>query len=76
MPRARQALGDKVLQGNLDPLLLQTNPAVVRERTQAILNSLGGVRHVMNLGHGILPQTPLECVDAFVETVREWTPPA
>jgi len=67
---ARTALPGHVLQGNLDPLVLVAGPEATRTRTQRVLAEGGGSRHVFNLGHGILPQTPLESVDALVETVR------
>lgn len=62
------------LQGNLDPTLLFAPPALLREETRAMLDALRGERHVANLGHGILPQTPIEGVQAFVDTVTTWTP--
>jgi uroporphyrinogen-III decarboxylase len=36
-----------------------------------MLAETGGVAHVANLGHGVLPQTPIESVEAFFEAVRE-----
>ena len=72
LDRARRRLGDSVaLQGNLDPAALFAPPDVVRRRVAALLESMSGdPGHVFNLGHGILPETPLESVDALVETVR------
>jgi uroporphyrinogen decarboxylase len=71
--RARRELGDeKALQGNLDPLALMAGPEATRERTQAILDAAGGQGHIMNLGHGILPKTPIASVETLVETVRSW----
>jgi uroporphyrinogen decarboxylase len=69
---ARAALPDGILQGNLDPVLLFTTPDVVRARTQAMLASMGdGRRCIANLGHGILPGTPVESVRAMVDAVVE-----
>lgn len=68
----RAACPDKVLQGNLDPLFLYAGAEATRARTRELLAQTGGERHVMNLGHGILPKTPHESVDALVETVREF----
>ena len=70
--KARAALPGRTLQGNLDPLVLYAGPEVTRQRTREVLARGGGQRHVFNLGHGILPKTPLESVDALVETVRAW----
>ncbi|MHB1260444.1 MAG: uroporphyrinogen decarboxylase [Thermoplasmatota archaeon] len=60
------------LQGNLDPTLLFAPPAHVRQETRRVLDSLSGHGHIFNLGHGILPGTPLEGVSAMVETVTTW----
>lgn len=73
---ARQAVGDGVaLQGNLDPLILYGTPESVVKRTNHMLSLTGdGSHYIANLGHGILPQTPVESVRAFVETVKGWRP--
>jgi uroporphyrinogen decarboxylase len=70
---ARRRTGGRVaLQGNLDPHLLFAPPDVVRARARAVLESAGDAPgHIMNLGHGILPETPLASVAALVETVAE-----
>jgi uroporphyrinogen decarboxylase len=69
---ARHRVGHRVaLQGNLDPLVLLTTPAAVRRAAERALADFGaGTGHVFNLGHGIVPQTPLENVAALVETVH------
>jgi uroporphyrinogen decarboxylase len=47
--------------------------AVVRERTRDVLARAGGrPGHIMNLGHGILPDTPIAAVETLVETVADW----
>lgn len=73
MHRAFEAYGDRrALQGNLDPTVLLGPRELVIEETRRILDGVGGRRgHIMNLGHGVLPGTPLENVEAFVQTVRE-----
>ena len=61
------------VQGNLDPVLLNTTPAIVSRETTRLLESMrGSAGHIFNLGHGILPQAKLECVEALVGTVTGW----
>jgi uroporphyrinogen decarboxylase len=61
------------LQGNLDPALLGSTPATVRDATQRLLESMRHrPGHIVNLGHGILPDASLECVAAMVSTVINW----
>ncbi len=63
---------DRAVQGNLDPIVLLSDPAQVRRRAQAILRSVGGrPGHIFNLGHGVLPQTPVENVLALIAAVKE-----
>ena len=77
LARARRELpADKALQGNLDPLVLLAGPEVTRARTQQVLEAGGGQGHIMNLGHGVLPPTPIESVEALVETVKAFKSPA
>ena len=60
------------VQGNLDPAVLHATPEVVRRRTEDILKSVAGrPGHIMNLGHGILPETPVENVLEFIATVQQ-----
>ena len=68
---ARQATGgQKVLQGNLDPCTLYADAATIKKETRIMLNAFGG-HHIVNLGHGVYPDTPLDGVRVFVETVKE-----
>ena len=63
------------IQGNLDPtiLLLRCRAEAARHRpAEAHRNQRPG--HIFNLGHGILPETPVENVKAVVEIVREFRP--
>ena len=63
---------DVAIQGNLDPVVLFAEPAVIRTRVQQILDQANGrPGHIFNLGHGVLPGTPVEHVIALVETVHE-----
>lgn len=63
------------VQGNLDPVVLFAGQKELRARTAAILAQAGGrPGHIFNLGHGILPETPVENVRALVNFVRELSP--
>jgi uroporphyrinogen decarboxylase len=70
---AWRAVGhDVAVQGNLDPVVLFAGLAVIRERVRAILDRAEGrAGHIFNLGHGILPETPVEHVKALVDMVHE-----
>jgi uroporphyrinogen decarboxylase len=71
----RKTIGKSVpVQGNLDPATLLSDPIVIRKRVHAMLNQTGGKGHIANLGHGILPQTPISNISAFISAVHEWTP--
>jgi uroporphyrinogen decarboxylase len=66
--------GDGVaVQGNLDPTLLFAPRERLLARVDDVLRRAGGrAGHVFNLGHGILPGTPVEAVKAVVDRVHEW----
>ncbi len=70
----RRSLPENVaVQGNLDPVILNTTPEVARRETVGMLESMrGSAGHIFNLGHGILPQARIECVEAMVEAVTTW----
>ena len=67
-----QRLGhDVAIMGNLDPVVLFAKQDVLREQAKRILEQAEGrVGHIFNLGHGILPETPVENVIALVEMVH------
>jgi uroporphyrinogen decarboxylase len=68
----RGALGPKIaLQGNVDPAVLLGPAERIREVTQDIINALGGRGHILNLGHGILPNTPVDNAQLFIETGQQ-----
>ena len=64
----------KCLQGNLDPLLLTSDPKVVQDRTICLIEE--GLNlpfaHIVNLGHGITPDANLVSVQAFVNSVKNY----
>lgn len=62
---------DKAVQGNLDPLLLLAPRDVAVERARAVLRTAGGrPGHIFNLGHGIVPETPVDTVKAVIDAVH------
>ncbi len=63
---------DVAVMGNLDPVALFANQTHLRAEASKILNQAAGrPGHIFNLGHGILPETPVENVIALVEMVHE-----
>ncbi len=61
------------VQGNLDPITLFAPPEVLELRVKEILRAAAGrPGHIFNLGHGIVPETPVENVQAVVRMVREF----
>lgn len=68
-------LGDGVaIQGNLDPVALFAPWSEVQQRAQAVLDlAAGRPGHIFNLGHGILPHTPVENVKRLVDFVHEYS---
>ena len=68
----RQVGDDVVLQGNLDPTALYAPPETVVRLVREMLRKLGRrTKYIANLGHGILPETPVDSVQAFVNAVKE-----
>ena len=62
--------GKTVTQGNLDPLALAAGGTALNEAVRRILAAVRGRPHIFNLGHGILPETPIAHVERLVELVR------
>jgi uroporphyrinogen decarboxylase len=72
LEEAAQRVGDRVsLQGNLDPLALMAPVPEITERVERLIKAGREARgHILNLGHGVLPSTPVEGVGAFVEAAQ------
>ena len=70
---AWRAIGpERAIQGNLDPAALLAEPVEIRRQVREVLHQAAGrPGHIFNLGHGVLPQTPVEHVIALVEAVHE-----
>jgi uroporphyrinogen decarboxylase len=65
---------DRAVQGNLDPVLLYAPRETLRDATEHIMREAAGrAGHIFNLGHGILPTTPIENVQAVIEWVHEFS---
>lgn len=68
------AMGVKAVQGNLDPIVLCSTPEAVRAQAKILLDEVDGrPGHIFNLGHGIIPETPVENVKALVDFIHEYT---
>jgi uroporphyrinogen decarboxylase len=68
---ARKRIGDNLtIQGNLDPCVLLTTPEIITARAKDLIEAGGGARHILNLGHGILPMTPVENARAFIQAAK------
>lgn len=68
----RSTLGpDRVVQGNLDPCVLYSDHKEIEKKTKQMIEAIGG-NHIVNLGHGVYPDTPLDGVKAFVNCVKEY----
>jgi len=71
--RARAFAGNNVtLQGNFDPARLLLPIPEIEKAVKAMLKAFGPQRHIANLGHGILPNIPVDHAKAFVEAVKEY----
>ena len=70
---ARQLAGPKVtLQGNFDPAKLMSPIPVIEQEVKTMLDAFKGTRHIANLGHGILPDVPVDHARAFVQAVKNY----
>lgn len=63
---------DKILQGNLDPTMLYADQEQVKDGVLKMIKTFGS-KHIVNLGHGVYPDTPLDNVKTFVKTVKEYS---
>lgn len=69
---SRKMIPSKTLQGNLDPCALYGSTAQVKAETIKMLKAFGGKKHIANLGHGLYPDTEVEKVKCFIDTVKEY----
>jgi uroporphyrinogen decarboxylase len=75
LKEAWRRLGYNVaIQGNLDPIILLSSMELIEKEVKRILNEVKGKPgHIFNLGHGILPNTPIDHVAALVDLVHEYS---
>lgn len=72
LDEVRQLVGNRLtLQGNLDPTALLSTPADIRQRVARLIEQGRGGGHIINLGHGILPMTPVDNARAFIDAAQE-----
>lgn len=64
--------GNITLQGNFDPSRLLSPPAEIKKMVKQMIDAFGKDRYIANLGHGILPNIPVENAQAFVDAVKEY----
>lgn len=69
----RKLVGEsKTLQGNMDPCLLYAEHKSIEIETKKMLDSFKSLRHIVNLGHGIYPDTDFEKVKTFINTIKSY----
>ena len=64
--------GNMTLQGNFDPTRLFSPPAEIKKMVTQMINDFGKDKYIVNLGHGILPNVPLDNAKAFIDAVKEY----
>jgi uroporphyrinogen decarboxylase len=73
----RRTLGPRIaLQGNIDPCLLLGPQESIASAVASAITQTGGVGHILNLGHGILPMTPVENAQSFINAGQEFSLPS
>jgi uroporphyrinogen decarboxylase len=70
---SRKLMPGKVLQGNLDPCALYGSFDDVRRETKRMLDAFGPDKHIANLGHGLYPDTEVDKVKCFIDTVKQYS---
>ncbi|MFT4683945.1 MAG: uroporphyrinogen decarboxylase [Flavobacteriales bacterium] len=70
---ARYLSGGKMtLQGNFDPTRLYSPPSEIKKMVKEMIDAFGKDKYIVNLGHGILPDIPLDNAKAFIDAVKEY----
>ena len=66
--------GNITLQGNFDPSRLLSPIPTIKKMVHEMIDEFGKDKYIVNLGHGILPNIPVDHAKAFIEAVKEYTP--
>lgn len=70
---ARTLTGNNItLQGNYDPIKLLQPITKIKQDVKNMISEFGAQRYIVNLGHGIVPNIPVDHAKAFVDAVKEW----
>lgn len=73
MSIVRKEMGNQwPLQGNIDPAALFAEETILREKVFRMLNQTRGIKHIVNLGHGLLPNTPISGIECFFNSLFQW----
>lgn len=70
LPALQRRYKGRAVQGNIDPAVLLAGRDATRKAAERLLASVDPLGHIVNLGHGILPGTPIESVEALIEAVH------
>lgn len=70
---ARKLAGNKTLQGNFDPSKLLAPIPEIKKAVKQMIDGFGTQQYIANLGHGIMPNVPVDHAKAFVDAVKEYT---
>jgi uroporphyrinogen decarboxylase len=69
---ATKLQGHSTVQGNLDPIALVVGGKYLEEEARSILDALSKGPHIFNLGHGVLPETPIEHVEQLLRIIHDY----
>jgi len=71
--KARELTNHSItLQGNYDPVKLLNPVSKIRQDVKNMIDAFGTTRYIANLGHGIIPNIPVDHAKAFVQAVKEY----
>ncbi len=68
----RSITSGKTLQGNLDPCVLYGDFKFIEQQTKSMIDTFGKQHYIANLGHGVYPDTPVDAVKCFIETIKSY----